>query len=73
MRSFILVFGWLALTAPLAAQDADQPAPETGGSAAEEAVETPRKPAGETPPSPDRFTPSEEISLDLPVSFPVDI
>jgi hypothetical protein len=72
MRSLILILCGLASAPPGAAQEsAEQPAPETAPGAPESAAA--EEPEAATPPPPDRFTPSEEISLDLPVSFPVDI
>ena len=68
MRLCVLALGGVLIAGPAAAQDV--PDAETPTSAPEsETAETP----DERPPSPDSFTPSEEISLDLPVSFPVDI
>ena len=73
VRSLVLVCCGLAAVAPGAAQEsAQQPEPETAPGAAESAAAE-AKPDDATPPTPDRFTPSEDISLDLPVSFPVDI
>ena len=65
------------------AQDAAAPAPdrappahterETPPPADEEPVTAPPATTTATGPSPDSFNPSEEISEDLSVSFPVDI
>ncbi|CAN5135463.1 hypothetical protein BH24PSE2_BH24PSE2_04220 [soil metagenome] len=75
-RSFLLILCGVLAATPLAAQQAE-PAPGNRDPAAgetEEALEDDEKTErNEPPPSPDRFDPSEEISLDLPVSFPVDI
>ena len=46
---------------------------DAGKAADEEPVRAPPPDAKATGPSPDTFTPSEEISEDLSVSFPVDI
>ena len=78
---FVLVFCAVAA----GAQETEPPAPEAAKTAAAPAETPPAPAAGEEPltapapdtkaagPSPDSFKPSEEISEDLSVSFPVDI
>lgn len=74
MRAAISLFitcGMALAAPPLAAQEDEATRPEPAG---ERAAGEKKEPGGEEPPpSPERFDPSEEISLDLPVSFPVDI
>jgi len=78
--SMLVLLMWLGAAAP--AQEAPEPA--TGEPPAEpaampepeatpEPAATPAPASAATAKSPDSFTPSEEISEDLSVSFPVDI
>lgn len=65
----------LLAAAAQAAEDAAAPEPEQLPAAQNEATQ-PAKPSPEKPAmadTPDTFTPSEEISEDLSVPFPVDI
>jgi len=60
------------------ATDAGKPAPDAGKPAdtpADEDEELPPLPADAVPagPPPQRFTPSEKVRADFPVSFPIDI
>jgi hypothetical protein len=61
-----------------ASGDADKPANDEGKTAdapADEDEELPPLPADAAPagPPPQRFTPSEKVRADFPVSFPIDI
>ena len=78
--SMLVLLMWLGAAAP--AQEAPEPAaseppadqaavPES--EAAPEPAATPAPASAAAAKSPDSFTPSEEISEDLSVSFPVDI
>lgn len=62
---------------PVLAGEADAPPPEAGAEReAEETVEpeeAPREAPAPPDPTPDIFVPSEDISEDLSVRFPVDI
>jgi hypothetical protein len=87
LRAPILAFALLCATAP--AQEADPteaeaapaqeavqptvPVEKAAAPADDEPLTAPPPAAKATGPSPDSFKPSEEISEDLSVSFPVDI
>ncbi|MGH8495567.1 MAG: hypothetical protein ACREVN_05480 [Gammaproteobacteria bacterium] len=81
MRTFIaftltIACCFVLAAPPLGAQEEDAATPaETEEPAEEPRADDQPEPVEdrEAPPSPDTFDPSEEISLDLPVSFPVDI
>lgn len=76
-RAWVVIL-W-ALLATAAAQDAPAPEPDaTADPQAQDATAAPAQTpapaaAAGTAKSPDSFVPSEEISEDLSVSFPVDI
>lgn len=72
----ILAAALLLATAAQAADEAAAPEPPEQPPAAQEEQTASEKPSGKEPAvaeTPDTFTPSEEISEDLSVPFPVDI
>jgi hypothetical protein len=71
-RIFLITSLWVGLASGTAlSQEADQPAdPETPVESKDKAVEGDTK---EQPPADDVFVPSERISADQEVIFPVDI
>lgn len=71
---FLLLFAALVWAAdnPVAQQEPDEAEPESGGQEQTELILDETEP-GDDEESPERFIPTEEISQDLGVSFPVDI
>ena len=74
MLALLLWLGGMALAdEPTPQPAATEPPPEQPATPATEPAATPPPAPTAAAKSPDTFTPSEEISEDLSVSFPVDI
>ena len=73
MKTIQILFLSLLIILPLPAQEAAQEPADSGSEEVQKAEKDEAKKKSLTQKSPDTFKPSEKISEDLSVSFPVDI